>query len=81
MKAEKVEGPEKFNSVLCVHECMSCSGGHDGEKHGGQPQDPNENLAMTFSGNLRIRLFPNLKNSVFMSWVMAFPLKKINKIT
>lgn len=47
-----MEVPQKFNSVLRVHECMSCSGGHDGEKHGGQPQDPNENLAMTFSGNL-----------------------------
>lgn len=80
-EGRKGEGPEKFNFVFCVHECMPCSGGHDGETHEGQPQDPSENLEMTFSGNLRIRLSPILKNSVCMSWVMAFPLKKINKIT
>lgn len=55
-----MEGPEKFSSVWCVHEHKSCSGGHDGEKRGGQPQDPSENLAMTFSGNLRIS-FPKFK--------------------
>lgn len=60
MEAEKVEGPEKFSSVWCVHERKSCSGGHDGEKRGGQPQDPSKNLAMTFSGNLRI-IFPKFK--------------------
>lgn len=77
-ESRKGEGPEKFNSVLCVHEC---SGGHDGESHEGQPQDPSENLEMTFSGYIRIRLSQNLKYSLCMSWVMAFPLKKINKIT
>lgn len=56
-----MEGPEKFSSVWCVMNTSPAREGIDGEKRGGQPQDPSENLAMTFfSGNLRIS-FPKFK--------------------
>ena len=64
-EGRKGEGPEKFNSVLCVH----------------AQEGMMARVMKTFSGYIRIRLSPNLKYSVCMSWVMAFPLKKINKIT